>query len=282
MTTIVQLSDTHITEPGRLAYGRVDTHAALARAVTHINALPDRIGPIDAVVLSGDLADRATAAEYDAFRALTAPLRPPLLAIPGNHDNRDLMRACLAAGSGKGVLEHNLTDDGPLNWSVAIGALRVIGLDTSVPGAAHGMLDDATLDWLEAELTAHSGTPALIFTHHPPFESGIGHMDRIGLRNATALLTRLAAHANVRLVASGHVHRMIVAAGTPLCMMAPAPAHAVSLDQSAEAAATFTLEPGAVLIHRWAPAEGQPFGRLQSQLSHIGDFEGPFPFSAST
>ncbi|MEO1460581.1 MAG: metallophosphoesterase, partial [Pseudomonadota bacterium] len=97
MTLIVQLTDTHVTAPGRLAYRKVDTHAALARAVAHINALPARVGPIDAVVLTGDLTDLAEPVEYDAFREIMAPLEPPLFAIPGNHDARAPMRKGLGA-----------------------------------------------------------------------------------------------------------------------------------------------------------------------------------------
>ncbi|MEM9761283.1 MAG: phosphodiesterase [Pseudomonadota bacterium] len=273
MTLIVQLTDTHVTAPGRLAYRKVDTHAALAHAVAHINALPERIGPIDAVVLTGDLTDLAEPVEYDAFRAITAPLAPPLFAIPGNHDARAPMR------EGLGWPDY-LPPDGPLNWSRRIGALHAIGLDTTVPGKPHGHLTDDTLDWLDAILAADAGTPAIVFTHHPPFDTGIHHMDRQRLLNGEALLARLAGQPHVRLVASGHVHRMIATpgiAGAPPCLIAPAPAHAVSLDHREDAAATFDFEPGAVLLHRWNAAGG----RLQSQLSYIDAFDGPHPFNVS-
>jgi 3',5'-cyclic AMP phosphodiesterase CpdA len=273
VTTIIQLSDTHITEGGRRAYGRIDTGAALARAVAHINALPERIGPIEAVVLTGDLADLATPGEYAAFRALADLLAPPLYLVPGNHDGREAIRAAFPDAD-------YLPAEGPMHWSRALGGLLVVGLDTTVPGEAHGMLDEAALDWLDGALAGAADRPALVFTHHPPFDTGIGHMDRQRLRNVEALMARLARHPNVALVASGHVHRMIVAAGPVPCVIAPAPAHAVCLDHGADAEPAFALEPGAVLVHAWRPVPGRPFGLLQSQVSFIEAFDGPWPFFA--
>src|SRR3954453_5341294 len=82
---IVQLSDTHIRKPGDLAEGRVDTAAALARAVAGGNALPQ---PADAVIVTGDLVDSGKPAQYQHLRALLAPLAGPVYLLPGNHDDR--------------------------------------------------------------------------------------------------------------------------------------------------------------------------------------------------
>lgn len=267
MTTIIQLSDTHITAPGRLAYGRVDTHAALARAVAHLKALPARLGPIDAVVVSGDLTDLGLDAEYEAFRALTADLEAPLFVLPGNHDDRAALRRAFADAA------YLPAGDGPLDYAVRIGALKVIALDTTVPGQSYGALDGAQLAWLDATLAADPGAPCLVFCHHPPFDTGVAHMDRQRLRDAGAFLEVLRAHPQLRLAAFGHVHRAVSATmgGVP-CQIAPAPAHAVRLDLTQEAAPSFDLEPGAVLAHVWRG------GALTSHVSYIGAFPGPFPF----
>src|SRR6267154_5534550 len=87
---IAQISDLHIKSPGSLAYGRVDTAAALARCVATLNEF--RPKP-DLVVISGDLADTPTVEEYDHLKRLLAPLKLPFVGIPGNHDSRRLMRA---------------------------------------------------------------------------------------------------------------------------------------------------------------------------------------------
>lgn len=58
----------------------------LANAVAQVN---DLVPQPDLALLTGDLVDRGTAAEYEMLRELLAPLRMPFLVIPGNHDDRD-------------------------------------------------------------------------------------------------------------------------------------------------------------------------------------------------
>ena len=92
---IAQISDLHIKRPGQLAYGQVDTAAALKRCVIELNRLNPRP---QLVVISGDLADTPSAEEYDHLKSLLAPLEIPFVAEPGNHDDRALMRATLPNG----------------------------------------------------------------------------------------------------------------------------------------------------------------------------------------
>ena len=82
-TLLLQLSDLHIREPGRLAYGRLDTAPYLRQAVDSILRLAHRP---DAVVLTGDLTDFGRAEEYAHLRSLLAPLTMPLYLMPGNDD----------------------------------------------------------------------------------------------------------------------------------------------------------------------------------------------------
>ena len=93
-TLVAQISDLHIKRPEDLAYGRVDTAAALSRCVDALNRFTPRL---DLVVISGDLADTPVKEEYDHLKTLLAPLEIPFVAIPGNHDERSLMRG--VAGS---------------------------------------------------------------------------------------------------------------------------------------------------------------------------------------
>ena len=108
MTTILQISDTHIVPKGALVSGRMDTADALARLVARISSIREQIGPIDALLVSGDLSDDGSAESYARFRSLIAPVDLPTYVIPGNHDARDPMRAAFA---------EDLPKTGPLNWS---------------------------------------------------------------------------------------------------------------------------------------------------------------------
>ncbi len=264
---IAQISDLHIKPEGQLAYGRVDTAQALERCVVTLNGLDP--AP-DFVVISGDLADTPTAEEYVYLRRLLAPLKLPFAGVPGNHDSREMMRAAFPATP-------YAFDAGPLDRKVEIGDLDLLLLDSSVPGKPHGELDPSTLQWLETTLGASSSRPALLFLHHPPFISGIWHMDRQNLRNAGALAQIVRRHPRVQLVATGHVHRaaLTLFAGMP-CTICPAPNHAVDLDLAELRAPSFRVEPPAFHLHTWFPGEG--FGGLVTHQVPIGTFDGPHPF----
>jgi 3',5'-cyclic-AMP phosphodiesterase len=264
---IAQISDLHIKSPGVLAYGRVDTATALERCVRALNELNPKP---DLVVISGDLVDTPTAHEYEHLKRLLAPLKPGFVGIPGNHDSRELMRAAFP-------LADYAFPAGPLNQRVQAGPLDLILLDCSVPGKPHGDLDAPTLLWLEATLAAAPDRPALLFLHHPPFISGIWHMDRQNLGNSSELAAVVARHPRLRLIATGHIHRAVLTmfAGIPTTIC-PAPNHAVDLDLSELREPSFRIEPPAFHLHSWFPGEG--FGTVVTHQVAIGDFDGPHPF----
>ena len=265
-TLIAQISDLHIKPPGLLAYGRVDTAAALERCVEALNAFSPRP---DLVVISGDLADTPLQEEYEHVKALLEPLQIPFVAIPGNHDSRALMRDALP---GPGA-----PSDGALNALRRVGELDIVLIDSTVPGAAHGELDTATLKWLDEALATSSTRPALLFLHHPPFVCGIGYMDKIMLRNAGALANVLRRHRRALLVASGHVHRaaQTTFAGA-IATICPAGSQACALDLEGRWPEVFMVEPPAFHLHTWFPGAG--FGHVVTHLVPIGEFAGPFRF----
>ncbi len=264
---IAQISDLHIKRPGALAYRRVDTAKALQNCIDALNALRPRP---DLVVISGDLADTAAADEYEHLQRLLVLLELPFVSVPGNHDSRDIMRTAFAD-------QDYAAPSGALNQRRELGALDVILLDSSVPRQPHGELDEATLSWLDAALGASEQRPALLFLHHPPFVTGIAHMDRQNLRNADELATIVRRHKRVRLVGCGHVHRATFTSfaevPTSIC---PAPNHAVDLDLVEARAPSFKVEPPAFHLHAWF--EGGTFGTVITHTVPIGQFDGPHPF----
>lgn len=264
---IAQISDLHIKPPGALAYGRVDTAQALQRCVDALNEF--KPAP-DFVVISGDLADTPTPAEYEHLGRLLAPLKLPFAAIPGNHDSREMMRTAFPAGA-------YAFSSGALNQKIEVGALDLLLLDSSVAGKPHGELDASSLQWLDTTLAAAADRPALVFLHHPPFVTGIGHMDQQNLRNAGELAPIIRRHGRVQLIAAGHVHRatLTMFAGRQ-CAICPAPNHAVDLDLAQLHEPSFKVEPPAFHLHCWFPGEG--FGQLVTHQVPIGRFDGPHPF----
>jgi 3',5'-cyclic-AMP phosphodiesterase len=201
-TTLVQLSDLHVRiGPGDdRAARRLEATVA---AVAVLDPTPD------AILISGDLVDVASPAAYERVRELLAPLSAPVHAIPGNHDDRDLLRAAFGSADGsRGRVTQRC------------GSLRLVGCDSILPGRDDGRLDDEELAWLDAALAEEPDTPTVVAMHHPPVLTGIKIVDEIGLPEADRLgLARiLERHPQVRLVTCGHSHRTMAAAiaGRPL------------------------------------------------------------------
>ena len=254
---VAHLADLHACPHGTLAYGRVDTRPFLARAVDRINAL---VPAVDCTIVAGDVAERGTATEYAVARAELDRLHAPWWPVPGNHDGTAFGAAFAdrLPGARPGI-----------GCTVERGGTRFALLDTSVPDAAHGELDAARADWLDGAL-AHG--PTVLVMHHPPFDVGIAHMDRIGLRGRERLAPLLAVHRPLA-VLCGHVHRTIHATieGVPVSI-APSPAHAVAFDLSPDGPADFAMEPPAFLVHRLTGAG------IVSHTVFVDAYPGPYPF----
>ena len=245
---LVQLSDTHIVGPGLKLLDEVDTPAFLARAVASVQRLQP--APTAALV-TGDLVDRGSADEYARLRALLAPLPCPVYLMPGNHDAPQALReafpdhAYLQPVAGDPALAPHVL------YTVDLGGLRLVALDTVVARRPHGALCEARLAWLDATLAAAPDVPTLLAMHHPPFVTGIAHMDRMGLlEGAAGLEAVLRRHPQVERVICGHLHRTIVRrfAGT-VVMTVPSTAHQIALDLRADAPPAWLMEPPGFAVH---------------------------------
>ena len=190
---LIQISDLHFGA----SWPAGDPAAALARAVDAVDRLP--VEPA-AVLVSGDLCDIATAANYDLAREGLARLGAPVHVLPGNHDDRALMRECF-----------DLPGEGaePIQYAVELEPFRLLLLDTIVPGSDAGSLDGGRLAWLEAELARDPRRPALIAMHHPPLATSVPVWDEIALAAADreALGALAAANPQVLGLVAGHLHR---------------------------------------------------------------------------
>lgn len=253
-----QLTDLHICPTDQLAYGKVDTSAYLARAIERLNTLQPAL---DAVVISGDLVDHGTMDEYEVLRPMLDKLNMPWWPIPGNHDSE---------------LFWSVFADRMPQASVNIGyvmehlGIRFVMLDTRVNDQSHGELNTQRIDWLKDVLPG--AMPAVLVMHHPPFDTGIAHMDRIGLKGRQRLHELLQANPPLA-VLCGHIHRTIMTSlsGVP-AIVAPSPAHAVSFDLTEDGPEHFRMEPPGILVHLASDRT------LVSHTVFIDEHDGPWPF----
>ncbi|WP_230533647.1 phosphodiesterase [Microvirga roseola] len=262
---IAHISDLHIRPRGELAYGVAETNVLAERAINALLRLRPRP---DLVVLTGDATDCGLEEEFAILRSLLARLPMPVYAVPGNHDRRDAMRECFREGG-------YMAPTGYLNYVVETRPVRIISLDSLVPGASHGALAPETLTFLADALETAPEVPTIVCLHHPPVLCGIAHMDRIRLlEGAEEFATLIGRHPQVERILTGHHHRPIVTrfAGT-LCQIAPSVAHQVALDLTADGPSAFVLEPPAFLLHHWTREAG-----LVTHMAYVDRAPGPFPF----
>ena len=262
---IAHLSDPHVCPPGELYQGLVDSNAMFAAAIRRVAALDP--AP-DLVILTGDIVEHGARAEYSHALELLAPLNQPLLAIPGNHDEREAFRRAFAG-------RDFLPAIGPLHFaSGKHGPVRIVGLDISVPGHHHGDIDQATAAWLETVLAEEPERPTLILMHQPPVETAIGFIDAYRCFNGDRLAAILARYPAVERILCGHVHRhMSLRFGGTLLQIAPSTASSIALRLTPGAEPASYVEPAGLLLHHWRGAAG-----LATHYLPVDPGAGPLPF----
>lgn len=265
MTTVLQISDTHIAAHGELVSGRLDTVAAFESLVERISQIRSEIGKVDAIIVSGDLSDDGTADSYKLFKNILGKLDIPTFVIPGNHDIRCGLRDAFSA-------DGYLPKVGKLNWHVPLVDFHMIGLDTLVEGMAGGELDISTLAFLSDKLKMLDGAPILLALHHPPFKSGILFMDEIGLQGVQQLQKILKLYDGEVRVICGHIHTMMVVNIVGhIAVSTPSPCSSFAYNLQEDAPVGFMEVEDGCLLHRWSNG-------FQSIRIPTNQGKGPFPF----
>lgn len=201
---LAQLSDLHLGATQEEA----DPLARLETVVEAVLALPN---PVDAVLVSGDLSDDGSAESYRQAGTLLDRFECRVHVLPGNHDDRARLREAFA-----------LPGDGaePIHYGVDVRDLRLVALDSNVPGRDPGAFPPETLAWLDEELRRERERPTLLAVHHTPLATGLPGWDAINLAPAEreALAAVVARHPQLRMIAGGHLHRIAAAslAGCPV------------------------------------------------------------------
>ncbi|SEG93208.1 Calcineurin-like phosphoesterase [Nonomuraea solani] len=219
---LAQISDLHLD----------GTERATSRAERIMEYL--RPLPIDALLVTGDIADHGAEAEYEeAARLLAAPF--PVLTCPGNHDIRPAYRKALLGRPPR---------DAPINEVHHVAGTAILMCDSTIPGRDEGLLDAATLAWMDDTLS-HLDTPALIAFHQPPVRLHHPLPDSGRLQDEDRLAALLEAHPHVVAVLTGHAHTAAAStfAGRPL-IVGPAVTWTLRLPWEGEHPADRAQPPG--------------------------------------
>ncbi|MGS4988563.1 phosphodiesterase [Roseibium sp. RP-7] len=267
MTLIAHMTDLHLRPRGLPCYRVSDTNMLAERAIKSLQSLTPKP---DALVITGDITDRNDPREYALARSILSRVDMPVYLVPGNHDGTEVMRRELGSFPG---LSGSLDDK--ICYTADIGDIRLIALDTHIPGDPRGRLGQAQLDWLDSRLRESAKT-TLIALHHPPALSGIRHMDDIGLVDADALAEVVSPHRHVARFLCGHLHRPIIASFAGKVMtLAPSTGHQVVLDLTEDGPAMFNFEPAAYFLHYHSPKTG-----VVSHMAYVEAYPGPYHFFA--
>ncbi|TBU83032.1 3',5'-cyclic-AMP phosphodiesterase [Pseudomonas daroniae] len=243
---LVQLTDSHLFAgtDGKLL--GMDTADSLRQVV---DLVLEEQPAIDMILATGDLSQDGSPASYARFLELSAALRTSARWIPGNHDD---ILAMQAACVGSDLLE-------PV---VDLGTWRLIMLDSSIPGAVPGYLQEPQLALLERALSEAPDRHHLICLHHHPVDIGCQWMAPIGLRNPDALFAVLDRFPQARAILWGHVHQTIDEMRGKVRLLA-SPSTCVQFTPGSEDFQVDSTAPG----YRWLRLHSD--GRLETEISRV-------------
>ena len=239
---IAQISDLHIRDHLGMFGELVDTSKTLEKAIQLLNALDPQP---DVVLVTGDLTDDGTKEQYSQLLEIISSLNTPWLPLPGNHD--DYAEFINAFSS-------QLPDDLPENhcsYVINDFPVRLVALDTSLPGQHDALFSDEHELWLSNVLSLEKDKATLIFTHFPPFETGINFMDLSGLKSADRLEKIIRNNPQVKLVVAGHLHRPIQTSfASTMVSVCPSTGNQLKLDLNPKNGSAVDEPPG-FQLHLW-------------------------------
>ena len=250
---LIQLGDLHIGAD----WVAIDPLQTLSATVDALERLD--LG-VDAVLALGDIAEHGADAEYERARTELERLGAPVHPAMGNGDDREALRRNFGLPPARGA---------PLHYTTDLGPVRLIVLDTTIPGHDGGHLDDAGVTWLDHQLTAFPSTPTLLAMHHPPLLTGSPAWDELALTASSRLRLSqtLQRHPQVRRILAAHLHRPLLAqfASRPLLV---APSTYVQFPLRLQAAELDPSDESPGYVAHVIPDDGEPTSYVQAVCSN--------------
>ncbi len=190
---LLHISDTHLHAATDSRMRGVVTHETFTAVLAH--ARRAAAWPPAAVLVTGDIVQDESRAGYERFRETLRALGVPVLCVPGNHDDPELMSELLNRAPFQ------------VGGEARLGAWTLVLLDTFLEGEDAGALGPERLERFAAALETHADRHVLVCMHHQPLPMGSAWLDGVGLRDAQPFLRIVEDHPQVRGVVWGHVHQ---------------------------------------------------------------------------
>lgn len=194
-TRIIQMTDLHVMVDPQAEVKGICTRARFDKVWAAVRAHQSAAAQL---VISGDLTHDEQRETYQTLRQAFGDWLPKLRVLPGNHDERNLMREVFSDRVQVVAGRNTFVD--------AVGGWKLIGLDSHVPGELRGELGSEQLQWLDQQLASGPTVPVCLFLHHPPISMHSPWMDAIGLTDSGEFLMLVRRYPSVRFISCGHVH----------------------------------------------------------------------------
>ena len=262
---IAHISDLHIAGWGKKAYGIAPTAENLACCVDHINQL--KPAP-DLVLVTGDITYSSLLEEVERAASILAQLHYPFYILPGNHDDRSSLWSVFGGQACPAM------DQGFINYVIEGYPLRLIGVDSTVPGEPGGEICKIRAAWLDERLAEASEQPTIIFIHHPPVKCGVLETDEDGFIGADLLGNIVEKYPNIERILCGHIHLTthVRWRGTVVSTAASMGLQLL-LDLTLKLPSSFYTDAPCYQLHYWSPDQ-----QLISHTVSLHEMEGPYLF----
>ncbi len=262
---IAHISDTHIAGWDKKAYGIAPTAENLACCVDHINQL--KPAP-DLVLVTGDITYSGLLEESERAANLLSKLRCPFYIIPGNHDDRSSLWSVFGGQACPTM------DQGFINYVIEGYPLRLIGIDSTVPGEPGGEICGVRAKWLDEQLSETKEQPTVIFMHHPPVKCGVLETDVDGFVGADRFGDIIEKYSNIKSILCGHIHLQAhVGWRGSIVNAAPSMGIPLVLDLTMKEPSQFSLDVPGYQLHYWSPEQN-----LISHTIYVRETDGPYLF----
>jgi len=238
---LAQISDTHVrADDAGAAAGNL--RRAMAQAAAY---------RCDMILLTGDLVNDERAEEYAALAPVVADAPAPIYLLPGNHDDRALIREYFA--------DHAyLPKSGHLSFTIDEFPVRIVALDQIAPGETYGEFTPELADWLDRTLREAPNKPTIVALHHPPFPTHDMLFDTIGLHGAEAFTEIIARHKQVIRIVCGHHHRVAmgqIAHASVIIAPSTSWVYGLAMHEGQQIAPITNEQPG-WMLHGWTAQGG--------------------------
>ena len=186
---LIQISDCHVSAQRGAGYRGQNPDRNLDSVLQAARAWDP-----DLVLVTGDVSEDASAASYVRVAVMLGTFGAPLLVLPGNHDDPNVMCRHFRNGPWGGPCV------------IVKGDWLLVLLDSTAPGKISGVLSQQELERLDQQLRSSDAKFILIALHHQPVPVGTPWIDKYALEDPQRLLHYIDRDRRIRCISWGHIH----------------------------------------------------------------------------